>query len=68
MALSRLGVLRAWMVGDTPDDIRSSAAAGVVPLGIVAPGDDPTKAGPSLRDAGAAVVLDDLTNLEELLP
>lgn len=67
-ALSRLGVLRAWMVGDTPDDIRSSAAAGVVPLGIVAPGDDPTKAGLALRDAGAAVVLDDLTNLEELLP
>ncbi|MFH1763032.1 MAG: aminotransferase class I/II-fold pyridoxal phosphate-dependent enzyme, partial [Gemmatimonadota bacterium] len=68
MALSGLGILRAWMVGDTPDDIRSSVAAGVVPLGIVAPGDDPTKAGPSLRDAGAAVVLDDLTNLEELLP
>jgi len=68
IACERLGVGRAWMVGDTPDDIRAARGAGVIPFGIVAPGDDPTQAGPSLRAAGAAAVLNDLTILEELLP
>ena len=67
-ALSRLDVRRAWMVGDTPDDLRAAKAAGVLALGIVAPGDDPTATGPALRTAGAAVVLDELKTLEELLP
>ena len=68
IACERLGVGRAWMVGDTPDDIRAAQGAGVIPFGIVAPGDDPAQAGPSLRAAGAAAVLNDLTILEELLP
>ncbi len=68
VALARLGVERAWMVGDTPDDLRAAKAAGVLSVGIVAPGDDPTNTVPALRDAGAATVLDDVTNLEELLP
>ena len=68
LALSRAGVERAWMVGDTPDDLRAARDAGVLPLGIVAPGDDPHRATPSLREAGAATVLDDVTQLEELLP
>ena len=68
VALARLSVERAWMVGDTPDDLRAAKAAGVLPVGIVAPGDDPTNAVSALRDAGAATVLDDVTNLEELLP
>ena len=67
-AVLRLGVQRAWMVGDTPDDLRAAAAAGVVPFGIVAPGDDPSKAASALHQAGAAAVLRHITNLEELLP
>ena len=67
-ALTLLGVRRAWMVGDTPDDIRAAAAAGVLPVGIVAPGDDPPQATQALRDAGAATVLNELHDLEELLP
>lgn len=64
-ALQRMGVTRAWMVGDTPDDIRAARAAAVVPLGIPAPGDtDPA----SLWASGAARVLDDLDQLLELLP
>jgi HAD superfamily hydrolase (TIGR01548 family) len=68
LALTRLGVRRAWMVGNTPDDVRAAAGAGVVPLGIVAPGDDLLATGAALADAGAARVLDQLADLEELLP
>ena len=68
LALSRLGVTRAWMVGNTPDDVRAAAAASVVPLGIVAPGDDIDPTAAALTDAGAARVLDHIADLEELLP
>jgi histidinol-phosphate aminotransferase len=67
VALTRLGIERAWMVGDTPDDLRAAKAAGVLPVGIVAPGDNPTKTFEALNDAGAAIILDDITNLEELI-
>jgi len=64
-ALEALGIRDAWLVGDTPDDVRAARAAGVVPLGICAPGD--TDPGPLLA-AGAARILSVLTELEELLP
>jgi HAD superfamily hydrolase (TIGR01548 family) len=64
LAMQHLGVTRAWMVGDTPDDIRSARAAGVVPLGILAPG-DPAAGQAALLAAGAARVL---TTIEDLLP
>jgi histidinol-phosphate aminotransferase len=68
LALSRLGVRRAWMIGNTPDDIHAAAGADVVPLGIVAPGDDLPATTAALRAAGAASVLDAVADLEELLP
>jgi HAD superfamily hydrolase (TIGR01548 family) len=68
LALERLGVRRAWMIGDTPDDVRGARRAGVLPLGVVAPGDDPSLAAAALRDAGVAHVLDRLSDLLELLP
>jgi len=68
LALERLGVRHAWMIGDTPDDVRGARQAGVLPLGVVAPGDDPSLAGAALRDAGVAHVLDRLSDLLELLP
>ena len=67
-AVSRLGVERAWMVGDTPDDIRAAAGAGVVPIGIVAPGPDPAASAAALREAGAATVLAAVDDLMELIP
>ncbi len=57
LALARLGVTRAWMIGDTPDDVRAARAAGVVPLGVVAPGERRGGPPPSLLAAGAARVL-----------
>lgn len=67
-ALRRMGVRRAWMVGDTPDDIRAARGAGVVPLGIVAPGDDPVVVRDTLLASGAARVLTDLEELFACLP
>jgi histidinol-phosphate aminotransferase len=67
LALARLGLQRAWMVGNTPDDVRAAAAAGVLPFGVVAPGDDIAATAASLVDGGAARVLDDLDDLQELL-
>ena len=67
-ALRALGVARAWMIGDTPDDIRAARAAGVLPLGIVAPGDQSEPMARVLAGAGAARVLDHLDQLEEVLP
>ncbi len=37
-ALAEIGVSTAWYYGDTPDDMRAAAAAGVVPIGVIAPG------------------------------
>ncbi len=67
-ALARVGAKRAVMVGDTPDDVRAARAAGVVPLGVVAPGDAPSAAEEVLLGAGAARVLSSLDELEALLP
>ncbi len=67
-ALERLAVSRAWMIGDTPDDIEAALGAGVLPIGVVAPGDEAARATASLRSAGAATVLDDITTLEDLIP
>jgi HAD superfamily hydrolase (TIGR01548 family) len=68
LALERLGVGRAWMIGDTPDDVRAAAQAGVLPLSVVAPGDEPAPTAAALREAGSARVLDALSDLLELLP
>ena len=71
LALDRLGCDRAWLFGDTVDDVRAARAAGVLPLGVVAPGEDPVACGHALRTAGAARVLNDvteLTDLQDVLP
>jgi len=65
LALARLGVDRAWMLGDTGDDLVAARAAGVIPIGVVAPGDDPTKAREALSDA--AMVLDTTAQIMEVL-
>ena len=67
LALDRLGVERAWMLGDTPDDLAAAAAAGVLPLAVQAPGESSAETRAALRCAGAAVVLEKTADLEGLL-
>ncbi|MEM1164725.1 MAG: aminotransferase class I/II-fold pyridoxal phosphate-dependent enzyme [Planctomycetota bacterium] len=57
-ALTRLGVTRAWMIGDMPDDQTAARGAGVVPLGTIAPGMSASVMGPALESAGAARVFE----------
>ena len=59
-AMDRYQANSAWMVGDNVDDILAAKAAGAVPIGI-----GPNAA--ALTDAGAAFILDDINDLEELL-
>ena len=56
-ACTELGVKRAWMIGDTRDDIVAARAANALPIGVVPPGDPPDDIGASLTHAGAARVL-----------
>jgi histidinol-phosphate aminotransferase len=65
LALARLGVDRAWLVGDTRDDLLAARAAGVVPIGVVAPGDDPARSQDALSDA--ALVLRTTAQIMEVL-
>ena len=60
LALQRLGVERAWMFGDTPDDMRAARSAGVLPVGVKAPGEQSES---HLFGAGAAWVLDTATQV-----
>ena len=64
MALEKLGVKDGWMVGDTPDDMRSAVAAGIEAIGVIAPADDPEIARAALLEAGAWRVVNRLPEID----
>lgn len=66
LALDTLGVTRAWMIGDTPDDLRAAKGAGVVPLGVIAPTEEAARAKEVLFAAGAARVFTQTTTLADV--
>ncbi len=68
LALKQLGVRRAWLLGDTLDDIQSAKGASVLGIGVLAPGAPVASTAPALRRAGAATVLSDVQDLMDLLP
>jgi phosphoglycolate phosphatase-like HAD superfamily hydrolase len=57
LALQRLGVATAWMVGDNPGDVTAARAAGVVPLAIAPHGIGAESHAERLRAAGALRLL-----------
>lgn len=66
IAVQRLGLSSAWMIGDTPDDVVAARGAGVLPIGINAP--DQGSGGRFLANWGAAFALESLDELMEILP
>jgi HAD superfamily hydrolase (TIGR01548 family) len=68
LALEKVGTRRAWMIGDTVNDIAAARAAGVLPLGVVPPGESSTDYPSLLIASGAGRVLANLSDLEEVLP
>lgn len=61
IASKNAGAERYWMVGDNKDDILAARASGAVAIGISTENRD------ALLAAGAAIVLEDINQLEELL-
>jgi HAD superfamily hydrolase (TIGR01548 family) len=68
LALAALGVRRAWMIGDTPDDILAARRAGVLPLGVLPPGPVEPSLEAALYRAGAARVAHHMEELSTWLP
>jgi len=67
LAMKKMGVDRAWMIGDAPDDIAAARAASVLPIGMIAPGDCETDVEDALYLKGAARVIKEFDELKELL-
>jgi len=73
LALDRVDAASAWMVGDTVDDIFAARRAGtdrtVIPVGVLAPHSTESAriTTDTLLRAGAAVVLDRVDALDDLL-
>ncbi len=68
LALERLGVAPRLDGGRHPRRHPRGARAAVLPLGIVAPGDEPELARSALAVAGAARILATVDELLEILP
>ncbi|MEO1128765.1 MAG: TIGR01548 family HAD-type hydrolase [Planctomycetota bacterium] len=67
-AMEALRVERAWMIGDTVDDINASRAAGVLPIGVVPRGDAFDETYAALMNAGSAVAYETTEQCMERLP
>ena len=66
VAPDRLSGRHVWVVGRFPETIHAAREADCLPLGLVAPGDDPSAARAALENAGAARVFDSLEEVIEL--
>lgn len=67
LAMERLGVQSAWMLGDNPGDVAAARAAGVVPLAIRPTGIGAEAHAERLQAAGCARLVDGLPGLIDLL-
>lgn len=68
LALQRLGVSAAWMLGDNPGDVLAARRAGVVPLAVRPHGIGAESHAERLMEAGAARLIGGLGELLALLP
>ncbi len=61
LAAEKTGTMRIWMLGDNMDDILAAQNAGAIPIGVT------RENRAALEDAGAAIVLDEINEMEDLL-
>jgi phosphoglycolate phosphatase-like HAD superfamily hydrolase len=67
LALQRLGVRAAWMLGDNPADVLAARGGGVVPLAVAPAGSGAEQHAERLRNCGAARLVDGLPGLLRIL-
>ncbi|MEM9412684.1 MAG: HAD-IA family hydrolase, partial [Planctomycetota bacterium] len=67
-AMKNMDVSRAWMIGDTPDDMGAACSAEVIPIGKVAPNDEIEFSSEQLTRSGACEIVSTLEQLGEMLP
>ena len=68
LALQRYPGESAVYIGDTVDDMLAAKSAGVVPIGVIAPGNDKDIQREALIRNGASAVLEDINDILEVLP
>jgi len=67
-ALKDLGVSKAILIGDTPDDISSATFARIIGVGaLVVPGADKPTTRAAIQAAGAVTILTDINQIVTLL-
>lgn len=67
-ALSRLGGSSGWYAGDSVDDMKAAAGAGLIPVGVIPPGGEESFMRKKLNRSGARAVIGNVNDLEEVLP
>ena len=68
LALQRLGVETAWMLGDNPSDVRAARGGGAVPFAVQPRGIGAESHADRLRAAGAVRLVDGVAEFGSLLP
>jgi HAD superfamily hydrolase (TIGR01548 family) len=66
LAMERLGVEHAWMLGDTSDDLAAARSAGVVPIGVTAPGEAADVLSPAARVLGSLDELGEVLDVAQV--
>lgn len=67
-AMAHLGTEKALYVGDTVDDMKAAQRAGIMGLGVLAPGALPHTTAQALLKAGALGILERTADLKEVFP
>jgi histidinol-phosphate aminotransferase len=68
LCMKRLGCSKAWLFGDSSDDMQAARRAGVLPVGVHGSAKFRKDTELALYGAGASRVLTDINKLEEILP
>jgi len=68
LALSRIGKMDAMYIGDSVDDMIAAKGADVHPVGCISPGVEGARARDLLVRNGAKAILDDINDIEKILP